>query len=687
MSTKQTIALVGNPNSGKTTLFNKLTGLRQKVGNFPGITVDKKVGSLVIDPENYDLIDLPGCYSLYPKSQDEEVVHKILSDKTHQNHPDLIVLVIDAHQMKRGLLLASQIVDLQIPAVIALNQTKANQKVLKGEEITSLLGLKVISLDARDQKAVNEFVATVKHEDFTTRAEPYVELASLNPEFFKIIENYEGASLYAKYHNFLLDLSNSGSGADGFDLMKKHQFNQTRFEATETTRRYAKIKDELPEEIPSNLEQSKTSKLDKVLTHKVYGILIFLGILFLMFQAVFAWASVPMDLIDEGFNNLAAYLDSALPESKLTDLLVSGLIPGLCGVLIFVPQIAFLFLFIAILEETGYMARVSFMMDGLLRRFGLNGKSVLPLISGVACAVPAIMTARTIGNRKERLITILVTPLMSCAARLPVYTLLIALLIPEESVWGVFQLQGLVLMAFYLLGFVAVLVMSMLFSFILKAKERSYFIMEMPSYKMPDWPSVGLSIVEKVKVFVFEAGKVILAISLLLWCFSVYGPKDRMEAINEKYEQVDPLTDQQASAKASEKLENSYIGILGKTIEPAIAPLGFDWKIGIALISSFAAREVFVGAMGTIYAVQDPESGTSLRDQLAREKNPITGNPRYTLALGLSLMLFYAFAMQCMSTLAISVRETGGWKWPAIQFLYMGVLAYLSSLIAYQCLA
>ena len=430
-----------------------------------------------------------------------------------------------------------------------------------------------------------------------------------------------------------------------------------------------------------------TRKLDNILMHRVWGYVIFLGIMFAIFQSIFAWAAYPMELVDSAFAWMSQQVSTLLPEGVINDLLVEGVLAGLGGVVIFIPQIALLFFFIALLEDTGYMARVSFMMDKLLRKFGLNGRSVIPMISGIACAVPAIMATRTIASWKDRIITIFVTPLMSCAARLPVYALLISLVIPDKSWFGLINLQGLVLMSLYLIGFLSAIGSALLLKFVLKARERSYFIMEIPMYHMPRWKNIGLTIVEKVKVFVFEAGKIIVAISIVLWVLASTGPGDRFKTVSEQLKELDPESEM-ASQLSAEKLSLSYAGRSGKLIEPIIEPLGFDWKIGIALITSFAAREVFVGTMSTIYSVGDSgDDIKTVREKMSQEKNLKTGQPRYTLAVGWSLMLFYAFAMQCMGTLAVVKRETGSWKWPILQFVFMGVLAYLSSFLIYRILS
>jgi ferrous iron transport protein B len=476
-----------------------------------------------------------------------------------------------------------------------------------------------------------------------------------------------------------------------------HAFFPGKFQGAETIQRYGFIQDVLNKvtlKQADNFSWKNTSvKLDRILTHKVGGYLIFFTILFLIFQSIFAWATMPMDYIDAAFAQLSSYLTRVLPQGPLSSLLAEGIVPGIGGIVIFVPQIAILFAFIAILEESGYMARVVFLMDKIMRKFGLNGKSVVPLISGVACAIPAIMATRTIDNWKERTITILVTPLMSCSARLPVFTILIALIVPSQKVLGFFNLQGLALMGMYLLGFVAALLSAWVMKLLIRVKERSYLIMELPAYRFPKLENVGLTILEKTKAFVFEAGKVIMAISIILWVLASYGPGDTMEKAEETVLAESAnlrLTEEGLQNRvAAYKLEHSYAGIIGKSIEPVIRPLGFDWKIGIALITSFAAREVFVGTMSTIYSIgsvsEDDEE--TIKNRMRAEINPDTGGPRFTPAVGLSLLVFYTFAMQCMSTLAIVYRETRGWKWPLIQLAYMTVLAYVSALVVFQTMS
>lgn len=649
------VALVGNPNSGKSTLFNVLTGLNQKTGNFPGVTVEKKTGSAKIQKGKVSVpvkfIDLPGIYSLSPKSIDEEIAFEVLCNPSNEDYPDVTVIIADASNLKRSLFLATQVIELKKQCILALNMmdlVEKNGLKISIDKLSGRLQIPVLPINARKNEGIDDLKAAIS------------------------------------------DLTQNADALSGQVTFNSTKVNDIKTQASESVQRYKLINSIVEECISKDellIKKSYTSKLDKVLTHPVWGYVIFLAILFLLFQSVFALAAYPMEWIEMLFTKISGWGAEYLPEGKVSDLLINGILAGISGIVVFIPQIAFLFAFIAILEDTGYMARVSFIMDKLLRKFGLNGKSVIPLISGIACAVPAIMSTRTIGNWKERIITILVTPLMSCSARLPVYTLLISLVIPSDKTFRIFNMQGVVLMALYLLGFIAALGSAWLMKLILNANERSYFIMEMPVYRTPRWGSIGLTVLDKVKVFLLDAGKIIIIISVILWWLSSYGPPGRLDSIEAKHnsEAIIIYSEEERSALiASEKLENSYAGILGKTIEPVIRPLGFDWKIGIALITSFAAREVFVGTMATIYSVGNTDNELSIREKMQAEVNLRTGEKVYTPAVGLSLMIFYAFAMQCMSTLAVVYRETKSKKWPLIQFFYMGGLAYISSLIVYN---
>jgi ferrous iron transport protein B len=701
------IALIGNPNSGKSTVFNDLTGLNQKVANFPGVTVEQKTGSFQVlsaDGETIqaEILDLPGTYSLYPKSPEEELPFRLLCNPDHPSHPDLTIVTADGTNLKRNLFLCSQVIDLGIPVILVINMMDLVRKQdmhIDFAELEKRLGIRIIPMNARKKEGLGDLKAAIAASKHSTGS-PQLESRSMAPETVDRIR--KALHVNTDYNAFLV--ANNLHLIESFELkdekreqiraiIRETEFQAEQLQARETLERYKLITTYLKECVKESqrpIRDSYSYRIDQLLTHRVWGYFIFLGVLFLMFQSIFTWASYPMDLIDSGFNWLNSHVQESLPPGLLNDLIVGGLLAGINGIVVFVPQIALLFFFIALLEDTGYMSRVSFLLDRLMRGFGMNGKSLIPLMSGVACAVPALLSTRTIRNRKERLITIMVTPLMSCSARLPVYTLLVALVIPRDMVMGM-SLQGIAMMLLYLIGFLAALAAALIMKYVLHSEERSFFIMELPVYRIPRWKTIFLHILEKVRIFLFDAGKIILAISIVLWVLSSFAPGDTFEQIDHKYESLQATgsvtTDSLQAIIQAEKLEHSYAGMLGHVIEPAIRPLGFDWKIGIALITSFAAREVFVGTMSTIYSVGDERAAErTLREKMAEEKDPSTGLPRYTLAVGLSLLLFYAFAMQCMSTLATVYRETKRMKYPLIQLLYMSGLAYLSSLLVYQLL-
>lgn len=657
------IALAGNPNSGKSTLFNALTGLSQKTGNYAGVTVDKHYGNYVYCDATVTVTDLPGTYSLFPKSIDEEVACKALLSEDEKQ--DVVVIVLDASNLRRHLLLATQILDLKIPAVVALNmidEAEKNHIAIYRDELEKLLGVPVIPVNSRNKKGVEDLKRAI------AKAVPSGTV------FYNFTKQRELLPQYHSYREIISSFLNSTDTAtiNEFELADNiHRFTSIGYIVAKSVKQ------------PTQLHRSLTQKLDHFFTHKVFGFMFFLLILFVIFQFIFFLADYPMSWIENGFLWLMNITAETLPAGKLNDLLVNGVLAGISGIAVFIPQIALLFFFIAILEDTGYMARASFILDKLMRRFGLNGKSVIPMISSVACAVPSIMSTRTIMNWKDRMITIMVSPLISCSARLPVYTLLIGMMFAGKKSTGVFSYEGIVLMGMYLLGFAAALLAALVLKRLLKTNEKNYFIMELPVYRRPQMRTVLLLVFSKVKVFLFDAGKVILAISIVLWFLTSHAPGNTFEQI-EKKAQEQHQTDDVVSAQ---KLEASYAGMLGKKIEPAIKPLGFDWKIGIALITSFAAREVFVGTMATIYSTGDSENTETLREKLMTEKNYETDKPTYTVAVCWSLLVFYAFAMQCMSTLATTYRETRHWKWPAIQLVFMSGLAYLSSLIVYNVLS
>lgn len=697
------IALIGNPNSGKSSLFNCLTGLNQKVGNFPGVTVDKKTGTTSIsDTISADIIDLPGTYSLYPKRLDEWVSYKVMLSQDKDITADIFVVAVDASNLKRNLLFCSQIIDLKKPLVLALTMVDlAKRKGIKIDlsELERELGIPVVSINPRKQKGITQLKKVIEHTALQLYHAPvrdFVDTKQFAGAAVEEVKNiFPSISDYAAVHMLI--------NHEGFDLAyatqntietieKKHEFNATKTQANEILQRYGRIKHIMQVAVsePDPLQKTLlTDRLDNLLLHRRWGYLILLFVLFLLFQCVFWLAQYPMQWIEILFSSLSSGLFSFLPQVWWSDLLINGVVAGLSGIFIFVPQIMILFGLITLLEDTGYMARISFLTDRLMRIVGLNGKSVMPLISGFACAVPAIMSARSIENRKERLLTILITPLMSCSARLPVYTILIGLVIPNTYLLGILSVKGLVMMGLYLLGLIVGLLVAYIAKWFIRIKERSFFILELPTYRSPRWNNVAQTMIEKAKIFVRDAGKIIMIISLLLWVLSSFGPAKNMARVEVQYqkEQIKKLlpVDEINKRYQSAKLENSYAGLIGKTIEPAIEPLGFDWRIGIALVTSFAAREVFVGTMATLYSVGEDDKGLLLSDKMRAAKRK-DGSILFSLATGISLMIFYVFAMQCMSTLAITRRETKTWKWPIIQFVYMTSIAYVMSFIAYQLL-
>ena len=696
------IALVGNPNTGKSTLFNILTGLNQKIGNFPGITVDKKLGYCKLPGgQQAEIIDLPGTYSLYPKSRDERIAFQVLADSRNPSYPDMVVVIADATNLRRNLLLYTQVADLGLPVLLALNMTDMAKKEgidINVDKLSERLGVQVVPISARSNQGIDKLKAAMANTSMATQL-PGADMDHLAPEALQhtrellstdntylclqVLHQHEHLSMYTEIEHEALE-----------EIKRTNDFDASKLQAAETIARYRYLSGVLSGVVVDTGATRKfafSDKIDAVLTNRFWGFIIFFLILFFIFNAIFSWSTFPMDLIEGGFGWLTEYGHEHLPEGLLTDLFLDGILAGLGGIVIFIPQIAILFAFISILEDTGYMARVTFMMDKIMRKFGLSGKSVVPMIGSLACAVPSIMSARNIENWKDRIITIMVSPLVSCSARLPVYTLLISLIIPEKMLFGFINLQGLTLMGMYLISIVAAILVAWVMKIIIKAKEKSYFIMELPVYRMPRWKNVIFTMYEKSRTFVFEAGKVIIAISIVLWVLATYGPPARFAEIDRKYEQIEAQKIETEIAtlerdRSAEKLENSYAGILGHVLEPVIKPLGFDWKIGIALVTSFAAREAFVGTMATIYSVEGGEEGSTIRSKMLAARNPDTGLPVFTFATGFSLMLFYAFAMQCMSTVAVVFRETKSWKWPLIQIVYMTALAYVASLIAYQLL-
>jgi len=744
MSKHINVALMGNPNTGKTSVFNQLTGLKQKVGNYPGITVEKKEGICKL-PRGVKahILDLPGTYSLNTTSLDESVAVELLLNKNDKDHPDVAIVISEVENLKRNLLLFTQIKDLKIPTILVINM--ADRMSRKGisvniELLEEKLDTKIALISTRKGVGIDQLKELIANYKNLSVA-PNIDTTVIAPDYFdRLKSTFPKEELYKLWLVITQDVNfmpiEKRSIKDATSFATKSKSELKRLQQKETILRYQFINGVLKEayKVDRNAAKGFRASLDKILTHKIFGYLIFFVILLTIFQAIYDWSSYPMDFIDEFFASASQWVKNSLPAGAFTNLIAEGILAGIGGIALFIPQIAFLFLFISLLEETGYMSRVVFLMDKLMRPFGLSGKSIVPLISGTACAIPAVMATRTIENWKERLITILVTPFTTCSARLPVYLIIIALVIPEGRFLGL-SYQALTLMLLYLIGFGAAILSAMVLNKILKIKTRTFFVIEMPSYKLPLFKNVAYTVWEKTKSFVFGAGKIILAISIILWFLGSNGFSERFdnaetlvknrietqgfstfnltsiesdltvykEALQDSIAKniykigATALTDSLKQRKvtlvekatnqeiASYKLENSYMGYMGKGIEPIVKPLGYDWKIGIAVLTSFAAREVFVGTLATIYSVGSTEQET-ITHRMAAEIDPKTKKPLFNLASGISLLLFYAFAMQCISTLAVVKRETNTWKWPAAQLVFMSLFAYLVALIAYQIL-
>ena len=691
------IALVGNPNVGKTSIFNALTGLNQHVGNYPGITVERKSGTFKLnETTSAHIVDLPGTYSINPSSKDEEIALKSLFDSKNNDHPDVVVVVAEVENLKRNLLLFTQIKDLGFPCILAINM--ADRMELKGIsiDVTALekqLDTKIALISIRKNQGLDQLKQLVLgYNELNTL--PFLDLKKVDEAHFELMEKlYANQNPYKVWLHHSQQIPFEGIGSVlGSNYTEKSPSEIKRMQQRETIKRYQFIGEALKSTyvIDTSKATDFRAKLDRVLTHKIFGYVIFFAIMLLVFQAIFEWSGVPMDFIDGTFASLSEWTKSVLPEGKLTELISDGIIPGIGGVVIFIPQIAILFLFVALLEESGYMSRVVFLMDRVMRPFGLSGKSVVPLISGNACAIPAIMSARNIENSKERLITMLVTPFATCSARIPVYVIIISLVIPNENVLGIFSLQALTMAGMYFLGFFMALISAWLMKNVIKAKEKSFFIIEMPSYKLPLFKNVFYTVWEKTKEFVLGAGKIILALSVILWFLGTHGPSETFgqaeSIITEKHINDNLSEAQLADEIAGYQLETSYIGKIGQTIQPVFAPLGYDWKVSIAVLTSFAAREVFVGNLATLYNIGSSGEDEDMIIGKMRTQVREDGSPMFTLGTGVSLLLFYAFAMQCISTIAITRKETNSWKWTIVQVVFMTVLAYISAMLAYQIL-
>ncbi|MEZ4911826.1 MAG: ferrous iron transport protein B [Saprospiraceae bacterium] len=696
------IALVGNPNSGKSSLFNLLTGLRQNVANLPGVTVDVKKGTAIWDDKKYQIIDLPGMYSVFPNSADERIPIDILTNPNHHLHPDLVVYVIDSTQIERHLLLATQIIDMGFKAIIALNMIDlADDRgmFIDTQAIEHYLHCPVIKISSRELQGIDQLKSTIDRRietEYSVIQKSIYTLTEIEKCVANKLDSEQNNSIYFKkilaHHYKWLSFIREDEKKEIEKVNLQCGFNDIQLQVHETMERYNAFLPIVKSAVKYKKDpsQSITDTIDKVITHRILGPIIFFSIMLLVFQAVYAWASVPMDLIESGFALFGDTLTKYLPTNWISDLLVNGVLAGLSGVLVFIPQIAILFLLIAILEESGYMSRVVFMFDGIMQKFGMNGRSIISLISSGACAIPAIMATRTINNPKERLITILASPLISCSARLPVYAVLVGFVVPNSINYGPFNAQGLVFSGLYFLGILGALFFAFVLKLFIKTEGQSYLMMELPEYKKPLFKNIYTDVFEKVKSFLIGAGKIIMIISMVLWVGASFGPSKGMENARINAQKLSTL--HQYSVKQSQQLEKSmlieasYIGVIGKWIEPAIKPLGYDWKIGIALLTSFAAREVFVGTMATLYSLDSGTSEQTLRQKMNSELKP-NGEKRYDPATSLSLLIFYVFALQCMSTLAIVRKETGTWKWPIFQFFAMGAMAYFGALMVYQLMS
>jgi ferrous iron transport protein B len=703
MSKSVNVSLLGNPNTGKTSLFNALTGLNQKVGNYPGVTVQKREGTFSLpNGDKVSLLDLPGTYSLNASSLDENVVIELLLNNNDDNFPDVIIVVADVENLKRNLLLYTQIKDLEIPTILVINMS--DRMDYKGISLNisyleAQLNTKIAVVSTRKGTGIDDLKQLIAdYKSLST--EPCLNASKIDSDYFESLQKvFPNQLLYKLWLVITQDVNFGKLDRNEFDSVAdfkvKSEADLKRLQQKETIKRYQFINTILKEGQTIDLKSAKDlrAQLDRILTHKIWGYLIFLVLMMLIFQTIFEWATIPMDLIDVGFGNIADWVKDTLPSGAFTNLLADGIIAGIGGVVIFIPQIAFLFLFLSILEETGYMSRVVFLMDRIMRRFGLSGKSVVPLISGNACAIPAIMATRNIESWKERLVTILVTPFTTCSARLPVYLIITAIIIPEGGFLGL-SYQSLVLTGLYLIGILTAVLSAYVLNRVLKIKSKSFFVIEMPNYKMPLFKNIYINVIEKTKAFVFEAGRIILALSVILWGLGSYGVGEKFNNAEEIITgQYSNLPETELIDKINEyKFEHSFLGVAGKTIEPIFKPLGYDWKISLGILASFAAREVFVSNMAVIYSIgsandieDEDEQRNTIKAKMTQEIRA-DGSKVYNLATGISLLLFYAFALQCLSTVAIVKRETNSWKWPMLQLVSMSGFAYLVALAVFQIL-
>ncbi|PTT68168.1 MULTISPECIES: ferrous iron transport protein B [unclassified Chryseobacterium] len=671
---KKQILLVGNPNVGKSTVFNALSNKKQKTGNYAGVTVASHSGTYSYKNEEVEIIDLPGSYSIYPSSEDEAIFSKFLIDE-QQNYAG-VIYILEALSLKRGLLLFQQIQDLGIPMVLVVNQIDQAERrgiTININKLSESLGIKVFQTNAKEQIGIEEIKEAVHLNQFVTTEKISFETPSEHKDFIRKLSLHKGFdNEYKAWMSLSLgtDLEKLESIVGLINEPDSKSLVPKRLQVQETVRRYQHA-DKILSDVISKKPQFKellTEKLDKVLVHKFWGYVVFLLILLIIFQSVFFLAEYPMNWIDSFFSWLAAFTSEHLPEGPVNSLVSNGIIPGIGGIVVFAPQIGILLYFLYLLEDSGYMARVVFLMDRILRPFGLNGKSIVPLVSGTACAIPAVISTRNIENLKERLLTILVTPFMTCSARLPVYSIIIGLIISDGTFLGI-KYKALVLMGMYLLGFLVALFSAAILKRFIKNKGKTYLVMDLPTYKKPLFAYDFKMVLGKVWEFITGAGKIIFIVSIIIWFLSYFGPKQKPDQF----------------VATNVELDHSYLAKMGKGIEPVIAPLGYDWKMGVGILTSFVAREVFVGTMSTLYSLEDDAPEVKVIDKMRRDVKP-NGEKVFSFATGVSVLLFYAFAMQCVSTLAVVYRETKSWKWTGLQVAMMTGLAYFVSMIAYQIL-